>query len=140
MTALKQAGCMVYRIDGASKSAEVLMVTSLRYPDRWLFPKGDIDPGETSEQAAKREAREESGASGEVEAYLGKVAYQDSSFAVEIDFFLMRLLRLNEFYEKRSLRWVELAQVTKIHHLGSKIGPIVGMARRQLRMRGHKAP
>jgi 8-oxo-(d)GTP phosphatase len=40
--------------------AEVLMVHRAHYDD-WSFPKGGVDKGETIEQAALREVREEAG-------------------------------------------------------------------------------
>jgi 8-oxo-dGTP pyrophosphatase MutT (NUDIX family) len=43
-----------------SKDARVLLVHRPRYDD-WSFPKGKLDPGETVEQAALREVREETG-------------------------------------------------------------------------------
>lgn len=37
----------------------------------WTLPKGGVDPGETVEQAAVREVREESGVSARILGYLG---------------------------------------------------------------------
>lgn len=41
----------------------------------WSMPKGHIEPGETREQAAIREVREETGLEGEILAELGSVDY-----------------------------------------------------------------
>ena len=41
----------------------------------WSMPKGHIEPGETREQAAIREVREETGLEGEILAELGAVDY-----------------------------------------------------------------
>jgi 8-oxo-dGTP pyrophosphatase MutT (NUDIX family) len=38
---------------------------------RWTLPKGKIDPGETSAEAALREVREETGIPARIVAYLG---------------------------------------------------------------------
>lgn len=47
-------------IDERSDSRRVLLVHRPRYDD-WSFPKGKLDPGETIEEAALREVREETG-------------------------------------------------------------------------------
>jgi phosphohistidine phosphatase len=57
---------------------ELCLITSLR-KQRWIFPKGIIEPGETPDQAALKEAREEAGLRGQVVGEpLG--AYQDSKW------------------------------------------------------------
>ena len=47
-------------IDNATGAPRVLLVHRPRYDD-WSFPKGKLDAGETVEQAALREVREETG-------------------------------------------------------------------------------
>lgn len=47
-------------VDESSGSRRVLLVHRPRYDD-WSFPKGKLDPGETIEEAALREVREETG-------------------------------------------------------------------------------
>ena len=55
---IQAAGGIV--IDDEAEMPRVLLVHRPRYDD-WSFPKGKLDPGETFEQAAIREVKEETG-------------------------------------------------------------------------------
>ena len=50
----------------------------------WVLPKGTIEPGETFEETALREVREESGAKAEIVQYVGKSQYTFSTAREEI--------------------------------------------------------
>src|SRR5689334_20899545 len=66
------AGGVVYR--GGRTDAEVVIVRVV--PEkRWQLPKGLIDEGETFEEAALREVREESGMTAEIVAPLETIEY-----------------------------------------------------------------
>lgn len=57
----------------------------------WVFPKGHLDEGETPEQAALREVREETGIEGEVLGVLPPTRYTNhKGIEREIHWFLMR--------------------------------------------------
>lgn len=60
---LKQACALPYRV--VPHGVELCLVTSLSRR-RWGFPKGLIDPGETAEQTAYKEAFEEAGLQGQI--------------------------------------------------------------------------
>ncbi|MCU0311055.1 MAG: NUDIX hydrolase [Acidimicrobiales bacterium] len=72
---VRAAGGVVWRV--AAAGPEVVLVHRPKYRD-WTFPKGKLDPGETDEQAALREVREETG----LECVLGRelptVTYRDA--------------------------------------------------------------
>jgi 8-oxo-dGTP pyrophosphatase MutT (NUDIX family) len=57
-TLVRAAGGVVTRAAGAG--VEVLVVHRPRYDD-WSIPKGKVEPGETDEDAARREVAEETG-------------------------------------------------------------------------------
>lgn len=61
-------GCLVYRHPTNEWSdTEILLVKQFEHKDNWGIPKGHIDKGETYEQCAVRETREETG----IEVVLG---------------------------------------------------------------------
>ena len=66
------AGGVVYR-----KRHDSIEIAIIKIADelRWHLPKGLIDPGETFEQAALREVREESGIHGEIAGLIDKIDY-----------------------------------------------------------------
>ena len=121
---LHQAGGVVIR------GQKVLMLTSQRNFSRWLFPKGDIDQGETPEVAARREVHEEAGVVAEPVRLLGSVSYADPPFTIELQLYLMRYVgESGHPYERRLRRWVSLEESVRRHHLGAKIVPVVRAAR-----------
>ena len=73
---VKASGGVVWR-RGATGAPEVVLVHRPRYDD-WSLPKGKLDPGESWEQAAVREVREEVGLHCRLGDELPPVAYRDS--------------------------------------------------------------
>jgi len=69
---IEAAGGVVRRDDG-----RVLLVHRPRYDD-WTLPKGKLDPGETFEQAALREVREETGLRCTLVRELAATEYRDN--------------------------------------------------------------
>jgi 8-oxo-dGTP pyrophosphatase MutT (NUDIX family) len=111
------AGGVVFRRNG--RSLEVALgeqrdrLTGARTT---RLPKGKIDPGETPEQAALREVREETGLAARVVGSLGSVAYAYRERGRQVDkrvhFFLMELAaeEVGETDgELERIRWESLA-------------------------------
>lgn len=46
-----------------------------KYNGDWVLPKGKVEKGETREQAALREVREETGVKAQIDKYLGEIHY-----------------------------------------------------------------
>jgi 8-oxo-dGTP diphosphatase len=72
---VRAAGGVVHR-ERAGGDVEVLLVHRPRYDD-WSLPKGKADPGESDEDCARREVREETGVDVELEDRLASVRYED---------------------------------------------------------------
>jgi 8-oxo-dGTP pyrophosphatase MutT (NUDIX family) len=85
------AGALVYRLNGTS--VEFLIQKSKKRPDVWLFPKGHVESGETNEEAALRELKEESGVSG---VNLGLLHEFTVEFKNEIQHFTFYLFQFTD--------------------------------------------
>ena len=86
------AGGVVYRVD--DRAVEIAIVRIV--PEmRWQLPKGIIDEGETSEEAALREVREEAGVESELISPLDTIDYW---FTAERDGELRRYHKFVHFF------------------------------------------
>jgi 8-oxo-dGTP pyrophosphatase MutT (NUDIX family) len=74
---VRAAGGAVWR-RARDGGVEVVLVHRPRYDD-WSLPKGKVDPGESDEQAALREVREEASVVARIGAELPTTTYLDRS-------------------------------------------------------------
>jgi len=112
------AGGLVYR----QRADEiVLLLAARRHPQSgalaWTIPKGHVEPGESTEAAAVREVREETGIEAVVETALGDVTYwyarrdehgEPLRVFKRVRFFLMRALGgrfRDRDHEMDAVRW-----------------------------------
>src|SRR5262249_35145752 len=79
---------------------------------RWTFPKGRVDPGETREQAAVREVREESGLRVRLGAYIG--AWETSRNVIH--YYVMDLVRSGGVFDHETfeVRFVPATRARKL--------------------------
>lgn len=87
---------------------EFCLITSAQ-KSHWAFPKGTIDPGETWEQTALKEAHEEAGLRGTIEANpLGSYAYAKWDRQFQVTVCLMRVTEALDAWPEsaaRGRRW-----------------------------------
>lgn len=83
----------------------------------WGLPKGQIDPGETPEETAVREVKEEAGLDADIGTSLGTIAYTYTWDEVRVDktvhFFLMPVTGgdvRDHDDELLEVEWVELEE------------------------------
>ena len=108
------AGGVVLR--GSGDDAEIVIIKTVP-EDRWQLPKGIIDDGETTEQAALREVREESGIDAEMVGPIDTIEYwfvaaysgERRKYHKFVHFFLMRFTGgdvSRHDHEVSEARWV----------------------------------
>jgi 8-oxo-dGTP pyrophosphatase MutT (NUDIX family) len=92
-----------------------------RSSTRWGLPKGAVMDGETSEQAAVREVKEETGLDAEIVRPLDTIEYffraGDTLIHKRVDFYLMRYLAgdlVPQLSEVDDVKWVELREAIAI--------------------------
>lgn len=112
------AGGVIHRSNG--ELIEVVLVHRLR-PLLWALPKGTPDSGETIEETALRETREETGIAAEIEAPLRAIQYffvrRGTRFHKTVHFFLMRPVggALEDHdAEFDEARWVQLEEAREL--------------------------
>jgi 8-oxo-dGTP pyrophosphatase MutT (NUDIX family) len=99
-----QAGAIVIRQNGAG--IRILLIRPRRSVDRWIFPKGTVEPGESAEDAAVREAQEEAGVEGEVLRRVGRpLEFENGRGHVRVQYFLLRMASESPSPEGRQKRW-----------------------------------
>jgi 8-oxo-dGTP pyrophosphatase MutT (NUDIX family) len=98
-----QAGAVTFRLNAGAP--EFLLVRSKKNPQHWVFPKGHIEPGESSEAAAVRELREEAGINGEIVEPLGILQFQSGSEYVRVQYYLCRFRKQIDDGEGRERQW-----------------------------------
>lgn len=93
----------------AVQNGRLCMVTS-RSGRRWVFPKGQVDPGHTPGEAALLEAWEEAGLVGTLDPEpVGSYVYEKEGCTFHVLLFMMRVSEVREVWPERGFRerkWV----------------------------------
>ena len=111
----RQSAVIPYRVvDG---QVEVALVTS-RKRRRWIIPKGVVDPGETPEGSAVREAEEEAGIIGTVGPNpIGHYTYEKWDGTCHVIVFPMLVERVLEVWpesEFRERKWLPAKEAAEL--------------------------
>ena len=102
------------------RDGRVCMVTS-RSGRRWVFPKGQIDPGHTPGEAALLEAWEEAGLVGTLDPEpVGNYVYEKFGRPHHVLVFRMRVIEVHDAWPERELRDAGLADGGARRSTGSR--------------------
>ncbi len=104
------------------------------WPGYWEFPGGKIDPGETSEEAAVREVKEEVGVDVQVRASLGAFVLEDYSVHGDIhgEAFLLGIIGDEEPrpIAGENVKWATLDEISEMEKVLPSVPKIVEAVRR----------
>ena len=103
MTLVQQAGGIVWR--AADAGAEVLVVSAKNEREHWIFPKGDLEAGESPAEAAEREVREEAGVESRVLAPAGDLEFAHRGRHLRVRYFLLELTNRVGEGDGREVTW-----------------------------------
>lgn len=106
---LYRSGVIPYRFN--NEIIEILLITS-RTNQRWIIPKGEIEPYLDAAESAAKEAWEEAGVIGELDKHLrGTYYYEKRGYPCQVQVFLLRVTEVLEDWLEASFRdrqWMSL--------------------------------
>jgi 8-oxo-dGTP pyrophosphatase MutT (NUDIX family) len=108
---VEQAGAIVVSDRGGVPS--ILLVTARRNPSHWVFPKGHVDPGETLEETALREAEEEAGIVGTIVRRAGTFEFELGGDLIRVHYFIVRTDDEGSAREGRRFGWYSFDEALK---------------------------
>jgi 8-oxo-dGTP pyrophosphatase MutT (NUDIX family) len=103
MDPILQAGGIVVRTD--QETPRILVITAKQSPQQWIFPKGHVEPGESPEEAARREVWEETGIRSRLLGYAGELEFTAEEGRILVKYYLVAFVEQTGHGEGRKARW-----------------------------------
>jgi 8-oxo-dGTP pyrophosphatase MutT (NUDIX family) len=100
---VSESGGIVVRVDG--EAPRFLVITAKNDFNHWLFPKGKIEEGESAEQAAIRETREEAGIEAKPLGHVGNLEFSVEGRDIRTEYYLLKYSGTAGPGERRMSRW-----------------------------------
>ena len=104
MSRSTHGGAVVFKLTG--EGPRYLLVEAAGTRDRWVFPKGHVENGETASVTAQREVTEEAGVRARAIRRLRRVEQKQEGERISIVYFLMAYAGRTTPLEKRRIRWL----------------------------------
>jgi len=136
-------GAVVFKLTG--EGPRYLLVEAAGTRDRWVFPKGHVEKGETAAATALREVTEEAGVRARPIRRLRRVEQKQEGERISIAYFLMAYAGRATPLEKRRIRWlsfdeaIEALDLVKSRRLLRSADRLIGTAEEPTRNRIRRA-
>jgi 8-oxo-dGTP pyrophosphatase MutT (NUDIX family) len=103
-------GAVVFKL--TPEGPRYLLVEASGTRDRWVFPKGHVEDGETAADTALREVAEEAGVRARPVRRLRRVEQKQEGEAISIAYFLMAYAGRTTPLDQRRIRWLGFDEAT----------------------------
>jgi len=113
---ITHAGGVVFR--PTREGPRYLLVEASATRDRWVFPKGRVEDGESGASAALREVGEEAGVRARLVRRLGPVEQKKEGEWIRIAYFLMAYAGRTKPLDRRRVRWLAFDAAIQALDLG----------------------
>lgn len=92
------------------------------FKNQWEFPGGKIEPGETCENALKREIKEELNVDIEINSFALKLEYQYPTFHLKMFTYNCKIIRgVPELIEHNDARWLSGEELDSVNWIPADI-------------------
>jgi len=126
LKAVRVVGAIIVAEKEICDSSDTMILATQRgygeFKDRWEFPGGKIEDGETPEEAIVREIKEELDTNIKVERYIDTIEYDYPEFHLSMDCFLCTIIKGDlVLKEHEAARWLTRDTIDEVDWLPADI-------------------
>jgi len=116
----RQAAALPFR--DTPQGPEILVISN-RKRNRWIIPKGIVEPDQSPAATALREASEEAGLLGQLEPNpIGKYVYRKWNGLCKVTVFVLKVEEEQSDYVEKEIRWRQWLPVNRARQLVANPG------------------